>query len=990
MRKLPFFAFFALASVILQAQLTTGGSMHGFILREKRFVKEVDAECYLFEHSRSGARLFKIANDDLNKTFCISFKTITESDAGTPHIMEHSVLNGSRNFPVKSPFDILSKGSLNTFLNAMTGSDITLYPVSSMNDKDFHTLMHIYLDAVFNPLIYDDPRILEQEGWHHELEHADSTVVYKGVVYNEMKGAFSSPTREWGYLVDQNLFPDSPYRFSSGGYPKAIPTLTYEAFLDFHRKYYHPSNAYIFLYGNGDLESELAFIDAEYLSHYSVSGPVPEVPLQPAFESLRTARGEYAATEGSPATGESYLSLSFVTGLSADQQLVMGLQILTQVLFNNESAPVRLALQDAGIGRDVSAWIDDLRQNVFHVRVQNANPHEAEAFRKIVYATLEKVAAEGIDKAAVAGSLNRLEFGLREGNTPNKGLYFNRRALASWFWTNDPFPGLEYEIALKTLKAGLDRGSLEELVKTAFINNPHVLLFTLDPRPGLERENDNVRLAELAAYKDGLSTAERDQLVQHTRDLQAYQRADDKPEALATIPLLDLGDIARQVDWFEVQALKTARVPYLHFETFTNDISYIRFLFDLRVLTPEQLPYAQLLAVLLGSVGTKHYSFGELDNALDSQLGGFSTYLTSYLENENDAALIPKFVVSAKALSVDQARAFSLSTEIINHTLLSDTARIKDVLERHHSRLAADVKRDGRGYAETRLYSYFSNQGVFDEVTGGLSYYWFISDLVAHFDNISSELVEQLEQIQALLFRKNNLLAAVTCDDEAMPEFRHELRRFKRKLARGPLAMNVWSLSQPQHNEGLLAASKVQYVLQGANFKELGYYWDGKLLVLNQVLSREWLRNQVRVIGGAYGGYVRISPSGSMYFGSYRDPNLRETLENYAGTIGFLHTLNVDQLEMSRFIIGTIARMDRPMTASQRGDVAVSRYFNKTTQLKLQAERDAVLETNVDDIKTFERMIADILKNSYLCVYGNEDKLRANQDLFEHLVPLDQ
>lgn len=976
-------------SISMAATPQTGDHMSGFKLIEQRFVKEVDAECLLFKHEKSGARLFKIANNDLNKTFCITFKTVTESDAGTPHILEHSVLNGSTNFPVKSPFDILSKGSLNTFLNAMTGSDITLYPVSSMNDKDFQTLMHIYLDAVFNPLIYEDPRILEQEGWHHDLEHADSAITYKGVVYNEMKGAFSSPTREWGYLVDKALFPDTPYSFSSGGYPEAIPTLTHADFLSFHRKYYHPSNAYIFLYGNGNLASELEFIDENYLSRYTASEQVVDIPLQAPFEALRTGSGFYSATEGSELEGNSYLSLSFVAGLSTDQQLGLGLRVLLQALVNNESAPVRLALQEAGIGKDVSAWRDDLKQNVIHIRVQNANADEADKFRQVVFETLEKTVQAGLDEAAIAGILNRLEFNLREGNTPQKGLYYNNRALGSWFWNDEPFSGLEYEKPLLELKDAIHKGYLDELISKHMINNPHALLFTLNPKPGLESENDARTNTELADYKASLSDDEVDALVEHTSMLVAYQKSEDTPEALASIPLLDLKDIEPKVDWFVAERSKVARVPYLHYDTFTNNISYIKLFFDLRVLSEEQLPYASLLATLLGSIGTENYTFGELDNALDTHLGGFDTYLTNYIQQRDDDKLLPKFVVSSKVLSVDQSKAFEFAEEVLTRSQLNDVERIKDVLDRHHSQLSSRVKRDGLGYARTRLFSYTTNAGMFDELTGGLEYYWFISDIVENFESRQAEVLAELNTVADRLFSRKNLLAATTSDESAEKAFRKALKQFSRSLENDKPEYKSWDFKAETLNEGFMAASKVQYVVQGTDFTDLGYEWDGKIRVLNQIISREWLKNQVRVIGGAYGGFARFSPTGQVYFGSYRDPNLEETLENYSGTPEFIKTLDIDEVEMTRFIIGTISGMDRPRTPSQEGNAAIARYLTEITEDELQAERTAVLNTTLEDVKTYEKMVADILKNSPICVYGNEDKLKQSKDLFDKLITLD-
>ncbi len=868
----------------------------------------------------------------------------------------------------------------------MTGSDITLYPVSSMNDKDFQTLMNIYLDAVFNPLIYDDSRILDQEGWHRDLENPEAPITYKGVVYNEMKGAFSSPTREWGYLVDKHLFPDTPYRFSSGGYPDSIPTLTHTAFLDFHRKYYHPSNAYIFLYGDGDLAAELAFIDKNYLSNYTVSNQIIDIPIQKPFDSLRSATGVYPATEDAELTGQSYLSLSFVSGLSVDQQLGMGLHLLAQVLFNNESAPVRLAIQEAGIGQDIGAWIDDLRQNVFHVRVQNANSEETDAFKNLVFKTLQQVVSEGIDPLALAGALNRMEFGLREGNTPQKGLSYNRQALGTWFWSDDPFDGLEYEKPLAALKTAIPNGYLEDLISSYFLNNPHTLLFTLNPQPGLEKTRSARLEQELATYKSSLNESEIRALSTYTQELVDYQKSEESPEALATIPLLDLADINPTIDWYEVTEHQVARVPYLHFDAFTNDISYLKFFFDLRVLREEQLPYASLLAVLLGSVGTETYTFGELDNALDTHLGGFSTYLSSYLEDQNDAKMIPKFVVSTKVLSSQQQHAFDLTEEILLRTKLADIDRLKAVLSRHQSRLSASVKRDGLGYARTRLFSYSTKDGLFDEVTGGLEYYWFITDLVNNFETKKDSLITELQSVSQILFTRRNLLGAATSTAADLKTYRKNFKHFSKQLPKKSLTLQEWSLSSSSKNEGLMAASKVQYVLQGTDYKALGYQWNGKIMVLNQIISREWLKNQVRVIGGAYGGFARFSPSGHVYFGSYRDPNLAETLENYAKTPAFLKELKLTEKEMTRFIIGTISSLDRPLTPSQKGNVAVSRYFRKATAQQLQQDRDAVLSTTQADIKAYEEMVSAILKNSNICIYGNEETIKENKNLFEKLI----
>ncbi len=855
-RMLPaaFLLLFTWAAVSF-ASFQTGQTYHGFKLLDKRFVKEVNAECLYFRHVKSGARLLKIAADDANKTFSIAFKTVPESDCGTPHIMEHSVLNGSKHFPVKSPFDVLSKGSLHTFLNAMTGSDITIYPVASMNDKDYFNLMHVYLDAVFYPLIYTDPRILKQEGWHYELENKDAPLVYKGVVYNEMKGAYSSPDRELEYQLYRNLFPDNGYHFSSGGYPGAIPTLTYEAFLNFHRRYYHPSNSYIFLYGNADTDRELAFIDGQYLAGFDKADVRVDIPLQKPFAAAREVTAAYPVTEGTKTENQTYLCMGWVAGLNTDRATVMVLNVLSDVLVNQESAPVRLALQEAGIGREVRCSVDDIEQNVFQLTVQNANAGDKDKFRDLVVSTLRDVARKGLDKMAVEGTLNRMEFQLREGNTAQKGLTYNFQAIAGWFFAEDPFLGLEYEKPLAKVKTSLTTDYLESVLKTSLLDNPHSLLLVLEPKPGLEGENNAGIEKELKDVKASLSDAAVESLAKDTRDLVEYQKREDTPEALATIPLLDLKDIDPRAEWFIAREDRAAGVPVLHFDTFTNDVVYVRLNFNARVLPVELIPYSSLLANVLGSLSTEGYSFGDLDKALNIHTGGFSASLDSYLERQEDANLDPVFVVTSKAMKNKVGKLFELVGEIVNRTLYADVDRLKAVLTRHQSRLDADIKQNGMGYARTRLGSYFSNKGAFDERTGGVDYYWFVTDLVNAFDQKSGEIVKNLTKTASLLFSRRNCVACVTCGKPDLPAFTGGVKQLVNILPDVEPEYREWAFDLKKKNEGLLAASKVQYVIEGYDFKKLGYAWNGKMRVLQQILTSDWLQTRIRVVGGAYGGF---------------------------------------------------------------------------------------------------------------------------------------
>jgi Zn-dependent M16 (insulinase) family peptidase len=970
--------------------LKVGETYHGFKLLEKRFVKEVNAECLYFEHVKSGARLFKIASDDPNKTFSIGFKTDPESDCGTPHIMEHSVLNGSKNYPVKSPFDVLSKGSLITYLNAWTGGDFTCYPFASMNNKDYFNVLGVYLDAVFNPLIYSDPRILKQEGWHYEMDSTNGSIAYKGVVYNEMKGSYSNPVRVLNHYIYRYLFPDNGYRFSSGGYPPSIPKLTYEMFLDFHKRYYHPVNSHILLYGNADLDKELAFIDKEYLSKYDLAKRPVSFPIQKPFDKMKEESGYYPATEGSSTENQTYLTLNFVAGLNSDRATTMALTILADLLVNQEAAPLRLALQKAGIGQDVNATLDENQQNIFEITVQNANAKDKDKFREIVMNTLAEVAKTGLDKKAIEGALNRTEFQLREGNDAQKGVTYNFQILPGWFFANDPYLTLEYEKPLAKLKTALETNYLESIMQKYILENPHALLMVLEPKPGLEKENNAIIEKELADYKASLSQQEKEKLVKETKELIANQKKEDTPEALAKIPLIERKDINPKADWYSIVEKKISGVTVLRREEFTNDVVYARLLFNARVLPQELIQYAALLTNVLGSQNTEKYSYGDLDKELNIHTGGFNSFFNTYLENQEDSKMIPMFIVESKAMNKKVNKLFELVGEIINKTRYNDADRLKEIIVRLQSRLDSQVKQNGYGFARTRLASYCNNSGMFGELTGGIEFYRFISDLAKNFDSKKAEIIEKLTNCAALLFNKNNLTASVTCgklDDSA---YNQSLEKFIPTLSNDVVKYNDWKLQPEKKNEGFLTASKVQFVIKGYDFSKLGYKWNGKMRVLEQILSTDWLQNRIRVIGGAYGGFCNFTTTGQMFFNSYRDPNLKETLDNYDAIPDYLDKLDVNDKDMTRYIIGTVANLDNPLTASQKGNVALRNYLEKNSYQEVQKDRDAVLSTTLADIKGMKKFIADIMNQKTYCVYGNEEKIKAAKELFGEIEPLSE
>ncbi|MCL1822518.1 MAG: insulinase family protein, partial [Prolixibacteraceae bacterium] len=863
---------------------TINNIYHGFKLVEKRFVNEVNADCYYFIHEKTGARLLKIAANDRNKMFDISFKTIPENDFGTPHILEHSVLNGSENFPVKSPFDVLQKGSLNTYLNAFTSADFTTYPAASMNMKDYFNLMHVYLDAVFNPLIITDERIMKQEGWHYELENREAPLTIKGVVYSEMKGVYSDPSYELYDCIGRYLFPDNTYGVSSGGHPDEIPNLTQDYFTAFHRKFYHPSNSYIFLYGDAELERELEFIDGNYLSKYSRSEDLPTVAMQKAFDKMKTVEKKYPVSEGSPLTENTWISLSYVVGTNNDRFTTMAMGIIASAMINHESAPLRLALQEAGIGKDVMGWFLESQQNIFSIVVQNANPEDVERCREVIESTLRNVAENGFDKAMLEGIINRTEFALKEGDTPHKGIMYLDMISQSWINTGDPFAGLEFEKPLAELKKSLTSNMLEDIIKEYLLVNPHSLLLTLNPEPGLQARRDARLAQKLADYKAALTAEEIDKLVEETQSLIEYQQREDSPEALATIPMLQLSDIQQKVKFAELDKLEIKETPFMYNKQFTNGIIYSDLYFDMLALPQEKIQYASLLSALLGKLDTENYSYGNLDNDFNIHTGGYSCNLSTFLERRFDKNLAPRFVVSSKATSDKAGKMAELIAELLLRTRFDDKERMQTVLVRHQAQLDAAIRQEGMNYAVTRTTSYYTNRGMFNELVSGVEYFRFVTALVRDFDRCFDEVSRELSEICRILFDRSNLTGLITCSAENLNAYSEAIQKTLEQMPTGDAKTHFWNFEFNKGNEAILSASQVQYVVKGYDFKRLGFGWNGKMKVLSQILNTDWLQTQVRVIGGAYGGFCSFNAYGGIYFASYRDPNLKETLDIFDAT----------------------------------------------------------------------------------------------------------
>jgi hypothetical protein len=968
--------------------LAIGALIHGFRLEQKQFIKELDGEGYLFRHLKSGARLLKVVAKDDNKVFSVAFKTPPPDDTGIPHIMEHSVLNGSENFPVKSPFDILSQGSLNTFLNAMTSSDFTIYPVASRNDKDFANLMHVYLDAVFKPLLHKDPRILQQEGWHYELESPESPLIYKGVVYNEMKGAYSAPERQLGLIMDRALFPDNHYGKSSGGHPDAIPQLTYEQFKAFHRKYYHPANSYIYLYGNGDLEKELAFIHRDYLSGYDKIAVDSSIPLQAPPAEPKVVHGRYGVPEGADVAGKTYIARSSVYGLNTDQEFNIALDILAEALVNHQAAPLRLALQKAGIGKDVSASTDGVQQPVFGITVTNAEAADLPRFEQVYLQALQEVVAKGFDRTTLEGIINRHEFSLREGRGSFTGIMGAMMASGGWLFADDPFITLSFNKELAAIRSKLDQRYFEGLVARMLLQNPHACTVVLEPKPGLEKELAIELEAKLAAIKARMSPEEIAAIVTQTRELIAYQQRQDDAEALKTVPLLEIADIEKKQEDLPLKMGALAGAPLLHFDTFTKGIVYLNLYFDASAVDQELIPYVQLYSDLVGMLSTDEFSYGDLENQVNLHTGGIFTTLNALAVNRDDARMKPYFSMRGKAMPDKVGRLAALMKQQLLLSKWDDEERLREMLLRTKAQFDQRLAYMGLGIAMNRLGSYISDRGAYQDLTSGFGFYQFLGALCREPD--LKAIAAKLKAVQGKLVNLNGLKIGVTCQREQMQAVNEALPALLAAIPAEEFKPVPYRFVKEALNEGFQDASKVQYVLKGSDYKKLGFQYSGRMNVLSQLLSTVYLQNTVRVQGGAYGGFAVMDDSGLLAFASYRDPNLKKTVENYMGASRFLAGLALDERDLRRLIIGTISDWDRPLDPGQKGAVAVQRYLKGDTLEMLQKERDEILATTLEDLKGFAAMVEKVMAQDMLCVVGNEKKIADEKELFKKILPLRQ
>ena len=969
--------------------INIGEELNGFCLKNFSTVEEIGAKTYEFEHIKTGAKLFFVETDDDNKVFYIGFRTPPKDDTGVAHIVEHSVLCGSKKYPLKEPFVELVKGSLNTFLNAMTYPDKTVYPVASRNAKDFRNLQDVYLDAVFNPAMLTTPEILMQEGWHYEIDSADAPLNYSGVVYNEMKGALSSPDDILAYKLQQATFPQNCYGYQSGGDPEAIPNLTQENFIAFHQKFYHPSNSYIYLYGDVDIAEQLAYLDREYLSKFDKIEVDSAIDFHPAFSEMKRATEVYPIGEEESAIEKSFLSLNLVVGDTLDTRTNLALEILTHALFLSPAAPLRKALIDSGLGKDVDAGLeDDLRQPTFTITLNGSEVDRVEKFYALLTDELQKLVTNGIDKTLLQASINLMEFKLREadfGLAP-KGLIYGLRLLKTWLYGGDPNGYLRYEDDLAAVKRGLDENFFEDIVQKYFIDNPHKVLMTLAPNKAFAKKRDAAQAAKLAEIKATLTPAQLEEIISMTQKLKLRQQSPDSPEALKTIPILKRADLRKEAEKLPLQFRDLDGTRILWSNIDTHGIIYLTFYFDAEKIPQDKLFHAYLLTSLLGNIDTKKHSYEELAILTNLNIGGLATSLRADSENRKPHAFAPRMKTYVKALKSKLAEMTEILAEIFNDTVFTNKKRLRELIEQDQIGFELNLQNMATQIVSSRLMSYSTKAGAYN-AAAYLPYNKFLKNLLADFDANFDDLVDDLYDVRERLLNRNGLIVSVTAPDELYKKFMPHLDALLKSLNAQNFQREHYSFPCKPLNEGLYSQSRVQYVGKGANFIELGHEYHGALNVLETILRYEYFWTKIRVQGGAYGAFASFNRTGNLFFGSYRDPNLTKTLETLNGTADFLKNFDVSEREMDKYIIGTLSKVDKPLTPSIKGQLAADFCLSNITYADRQKSRDEILATRQDDIRALSNLVSDCMNQNRLCVFGNEKILKEHAEIFGEIKP---
>jgi len=962
---------------------------NGFTLKETRHVKELNADVHIYRHDRTGARLMHIDADDTNKVFCIGFLTPPKDHTGVAHITEHSVLCGSKKYPTKEPFVELLKGSLKTFLNAFTDGDNTCYPVASMNDKDFAILVEVYLDAVFFPKLLETDEILLQEGWHYEMLDPKDELTIKGVVYNEMQGVFSDPISIIDQKLDELLLPDTPYFFNAGGIPKHIPELTQEGFRKFHRTFYHPSNACIYLYGKMDIDRMLALINDEALSHFT-QAPTSDYEPQKLFTAPIEAECSYPISQDENTADKTWFAFDFLLDLEHDATAEFSFDVITDLLLDTPAAPLKNAFLQAGVCKDVFGWFSNReKQPRFKLILKDSDLKHKDTVKQIFWDTLKDLCKKGIDKQLIEASINIKEFNLREAEGSHgypKGLMYITQSIPDWLHNLDPVSCLCYEEKIEKTKAALTTDLFEQLITKYILQNPHHVFMTMTPDPGLAERTHNELKAKLENLKKDMTSDQIETIIASTKKLLERQQTPDSPEALEKIPVLKISDVNPKADDYSLIHTTENGINYLQHDIFTNGIVYLKLHFENMAIPQHLLPYANALTDILGQIHTEKYHYAELANLINIYTGGLDYRFHPYRDYHNPDNYRLFFAISGKVLFSKTVKLVELISEITNHTLFNDTQRLQEILNEQKSRSEMMLMQAGNFFASRRIVAYSNENKQIDELLVGVENYLFLKDLLKDFDSKADEIVKNFQTVYQMLFNKKHLYVSITSPQADIDAVKTQLKPFVDTLKAWDAQPQKyhWDFCQP--NEAFVLPGNVQYVAKGYDFSKLGKKYSGDMEVLEIICRLDYLWNTIRVQGGAYGGGLSIEYNGNLCASSYRDPNLVESLSIYNDLPRYLREVDISEREFTKYILGAVRDFDQPKTPAQRGSLSDGYFFINKSTADLQRQRDQLLGTNVATIKAYADMLQQIMEKNIYCVFGTAAKIKENKELFSRII----
>lgn len=948
--------------------------VHGFQLLEERMIKEIKTKARLYRHLKSGAQMLSLSTEDENKVFGITFRTPHADSTGIAHILEHSVLCGSRKYPLKEPFVELLKGSLNTFLNAFTYPDKTCYPVASQNLEDFYNLIDVYLDAVFYPRL--TPAVLEQEGWHLEASAVDEPFVFKGVVFNEMKGAYSSPDNVLSEYSLQSLFPGHPYGFDSGGNPRRIPDLTFETFKAFHEKHYHPSNARIFFYGDDHPEARLRFMDA-FLRAFDPQKTHTAVPRPAPFKDPGRSIRAYMAGEDETKQAKGMITVNWLLPETVEIETNFALRILEYALLGMPASPLRKTLIESGLGEDLAGdgLGTELRQLYFSTGLKGVATEHMDRVEALIFRTLKDLARKGMDPLTIEAALNTLEFQLRENNTGSfpRGLSLMLRALTTWLYDGDPLALLAFEAPMEKIKARWtsEHRFFEKMLDLYFLNNPHRHTLILKPDAGLGKKEAAIERDRLDETRTAMSPDQVEAVVKNTETLKRKQATPDTPEALATIPVLKRSDLDKKNKTLPLSSWEHGNTPVLFHDIFTNGIAYVDLGFDLHALPDAYLPYVPLFGRALLEMGTETEDFVTLSQRISRKTGGIhpQVFTSTTRENRRSAAW---FFLCGKAVAgqvEDMARIFQ---DVLGKTKLDNPTRFRQILLEEKAKAEEMLIPKGHHVVNLRLRSHFDEAHRIAEQIGGISYLFSLRRLLARVDEDWPKVLHDLEDLRHLLLNRKKALLNVTLDGDTWSRCQSPLEAILDPLPERELREASWTAGDNGLCEGMTIPSQVNYVGKGGNLFEWGYRLHGSALVITRYLRNGWLWDRARVQGGAYGAFCHLDRfSGALTFVSYRDPNLLKTLDVFDQAAQHLHDLDLSREELTKAIIGTIGDLDAPMLPDTKGYASMIRHLTGDSDDLRQKLRDEILNTNASHFKAFALFLDHIREKGIVKILGS-------------------